>query len=195
VDGDLVDLAAIPSNKVNVADIAHVLSQINRFNGRTPRPYSVAQHSVFVSMLAGGRASRFPRLWHDGGEAFTGDIISPIKRVSGCSVHEVLALVDDAIVDNIPGLTDELGDSLFESYETEIKAADTEAYFFETHILQGRPIPLPGPERYGEFRNLADIKRFLRPMHPRAAEELFLARHAELTPDRVSPILFPIREE
>jgi hypothetical protein len=39
---------------VNAEDIAHQLAIINRFTGATSRPYSVAEHSLLVRLIAAG---------------------------------------------------------------------------------------------------------------------------------------------
>lgn len=67
-------------SRIFLADIAHALSQLNRWGGHTRVPYSVAQHSYHVSRMLPPEK----RLWgllHDATEAYMGgDIVSPIKR-------------------------------------------------------------------------------------------------------------------
>ncbi len=40
------------ANEVSVQDVAHALSQINRFTGHARRPYSVAEHSLLAAQIA-----------------------------------------------------------------------------------------------------------------------------------------------
>src|SRR5688572_3732903 len=62
-------------------DIAHSLAQVNRYNGHGRFPFSVATHSVLVSLLmeevTGG--DPFEGLYHDGTEAYLADVAAPIK--------------------------------------------------------------------------------------------------------------------
>lgn len=77
----------LPGNAPRIDDIAHALAQINRFNGHTTRPYSVAEHSLLVTDIAASRgASRAVQLaclLHDAHEAYVGDMHSPAKWALG----------------------------------------------------------------------------------------------------------------
>lgn len=78
------DLENPTAKMVRVIDIIHALPHINRFNGHSTIPYSVAQHSVLM-------CDRFdmntPKrhdlamwaLFHDAHKAYTGDVAAPIK--------------------------------------------------------------------------------------------------------------------
>jgi hypothetical protein len=63
--------------------VAHSLSLINRFNGHTCRPYSVAEHSLLVCELveqAGhGVHLQLAALVHDAHEYIVGDVATPLK--------------------------------------------------------------------------------------------------------------------
>jgi uncharacterized protein len=69
---------------VKLEDIAHQLAQINRFTGACSRPYSVAEHSLFVyelSVHAGASTVvQLAALLHDAHEAYTSDLSSPAKQ-------------------------------------------------------------------------------------------------------------------
>lgn len=103
--GRFVDVRGAKPEHITLDDIAVPLSRIARFNGHTSAFYSVAQHSVLVSMLvwdlldvelpeaekfAGGKAERsYWRLvgarWgllHDAHEAYIGDIASPLRELA-----------------------------------------------------------------------------------------------------------------
>lgn len=65
--------------EIDIRDIAHALSMICRFGGHSERFYSVAEHSINVSMLASECPLR--ALLHDASEAYLGDIPRPIKSM------------------------------------------------------------------------------------------------------------------
>lgn len=62
-----------------IEDIAHSLACQNRYMGHTRAPYSIAQHAFLVSLIC-DEADAFEGLLHDAAEAYTGDIVRPIKR-------------------------------------------------------------------------------------------------------------------
>jgi uncharacterized protein len=65
-------------------DIAHALSQVNRANGHTILPMSVAQHAVNVAtilkQLGYSVRTQFIGLNHDDSEAYIADLPSPVKE-------------------------------------------------------------------------------------------------------------------
>jgi hypothetical protein len=81
--GPMVLLGNAPS----IQDIAHHLAIINRYTGATSRPYSVAEHSLFVERLADARGAsvtaRMACLMHDAHEAYVSDMTSPAKSCLG----------------------------------------------------------------------------------------------------------------
>lgn len=69
----------------NIDDVSRNLAHINRFTGSTKYPYSVGQHSVYVSLLLEmwgyPRITQMIGLMHDSGEAFLNDIAKPLKNM------------------------------------------------------------------------------------------------------------------
>lgn len=85
---DLLDPAPLD---IEIADIAHGLAFVARWNGQTwgDWPYSVAEHSLLVESLFAranpGIAARWrlAALLHDAPEYVIGDMISPVKAAVG----------------------------------------------------------------------------------------------------------------
>lgn len=89
-NGNELDMAYPQAQKVVLADVAHALSQINRFNGHCRRPYSVAEHSLLVLDIVerlfattANTNHRLAALMHDAHEAYIGDLATPLKQLVG----------------------------------------------------------------------------------------------------------------
>lgn len=70
--------------EILIEDIAHALSQINRFTGHTKKPYSVAEHSLRISRACEEHDDRrvaIMGLLHDASETYLGDVASPLKSM------------------------------------------------------------------------------------------------------------------
>lgn len=82
--GKRIDPFDMSPDDVCIEDIAHHLSQVNRYNGACPYPYSVGQHSILVAdlLMMGGASPRveLAGLLHDGSEAYANDVTTPIKH-------------------------------------------------------------------------------------------------------------------
>lgn len=86
--GRIVDLLAPEPADIRLHDIVHALARLARYNGHTlgDKPYSVAQHSVWCARMAEEFLDATPIdclyvLLHDAHEAYTGDIVSPLKAI------------------------------------------------------------------------------------------------------------------
>lgn len=76
--GERFELLDPSLDSIKIADIAHSLSMLARFNGHTRVFYSVAEHSVLVSEIVPEEFALFGLL-HDASEAYIGDMASPVK--------------------------------------------------------------------------------------------------------------------
>ena len=79
-DGEYFDLLEPDRSVYTINTIAHALSNLCRYTGHVNRFYSVAEHSVFVS-LAVPKKFALEALFHDASEAFLGDVSSPLKKL------------------------------------------------------------------------------------------------------------------
>ena len=105
VSGKYVNVLDPNPNDILIEDIGWALSRISRFAGHTVTkiPYTVGQHSVFVSDLIGTEEPNIEvelfGLLHDAAEAFIGDIPSPVKHVP--KLREVISNIEDTILNVI----------------------------------------------------------------------------------------------
>lgn len=89
--GKKIDFEAPQIDQINIADIAHGLSNVCRFSGQSSEFYSVAQHSLFV-MGQVPDEFKLQALLHDATEAYMSDVPSPIKRLCPDYKHYELVL-------------------------------------------------------------------------------------------------------
>jgi hypothetical protein len=139
LSGRRLDLLDPSPLDIEVADIAHGLARVARWNGQTEGPhiYSVAQHSLLVETVARqsvrlSRQHRLAALLHDAPEYVIGDMISPFKAVIGDAYKTVEARLLAAIHLRF-GLPAVLPPDLLAL----IKAADRGAAYLEATRLAG----------------------------------------------------------
>jgi len=179
VSGVYVDILSPDPASINIEDIAHALAHQARFNGHLPQFYSVAAHSVLVSHLIDPDLA-LAGLLHDAAEAYLGDIVSPLKRLLPDYLeHERVMMT--AICKALPVDPSTFADS-------RVKAADLWALALEQKHLSSVP---------ADDWGLADCLKFklseknawptfdaLHCTAPAASKDMFLARFAELTPQK-----------
>jgi len=88
------------ANEYKIVDIAHALSQLCRFGGHTTQHYSVAEHSVHMSLAAPDLPSQLACLLHDGSEAYLGDVVKPLKDLLP-EYKRIEKLVQDQVYDKL----------------------------------------------------------------------------------------------
>jgi uncharacterized protein len=80
--GLYINVVSPDPDMINIIDIAHHLSLINRWCGASEEGISVAQHSIIVSEFIDGPPKlKLLGLLHDATEAYMQDIPSPIKAL------------------------------------------------------------------------------------------------------------------
>lgn len=148
------DLLLSRPDAICIEDIAAHLAKINRFNGATSDPYSVAQHSALVQRLAalsgGDAATQLWALLHDAHEAYLGDMPTPVQRhvfgdadkgrnILPTPWEEAQLRLDEAICAHC-GLT------LTAAMRDTVAALDRAALATEWRDLMPGPVPLGWPE-------------------------------------------------
>lgn len=175
IDADRsVDIMRPDWRAIDIRFLAATLARINRYNGRTALPLSVAQHSIHVARLLPARLRRHGLL-HDGHEAILGDITAPMKAalrlMSPMSRPDPVGALEsawDAAIHRALSLPWPLsGDDA-----ALIKAADLRALATEMRDLMDIPVNrLP----------VAPDPHPLRPMPWAKAEEAFLTEWQRLS--------------
>ena len=180
LSGRRLDLLDPSPLDIEIADIAHGLARVARWNGQTSGAhiFSVAQHTLLVETVMREQMPRvdvrfrLAALLHDAPEYVIGDMISPFKAVLGGDYKVVEKRLLAAIHIRF-GLPPALADEITQA----IKAADRGAAYLEaTHLagfseseakrLFGRDPGLPEPT----------VRDYLTPWTAARAEKQFLAR-------------------
>lgn len=96
--GVAFDLLDPQPDMVNIVDIAHAGSQMNRFTGHCRFPYPVAQHERLGSYIV-PEENALEFLLHDGSEAYLGDMNRPLKHftLAGVEYRKVETKVQNLI--------------------------------------------------------------------------------------------------
>lgn len=138
LSGRRLDLLDPSPFDVEIADIAHGLARVARWNGQTlgDHAFSVAQHSLIVEEIVAASEPdprwRLAALLHDGPEYVIGDMISPFKSVLGGDYKSIEKRLQSAIHSRF-GLPAELPAAVAKL----IKAADRVSAYFEAKLLAG----------------------------------------------------------
>ncbi len=151
---------------ISIEDMAHALSLVNRYGGHTYAPYSVAQHSVYVSRLCHPQDAPWGLL-HDGPEYVLGDVASPVKRlISGYADLERAHMAAIAKRFRLPGV----------SIPESVKHADRVML-----ATEGRDL-LPQTEAVRTWWGAlpAPVSWRVVPVSPEEARNMFMDRYAEL---------------
>ena len=176
---DLLDPAP---GDIEIADIAHGLARVARWNGQThgPHVFSVAQHALLVEAIGGDlapsspAAERLELLLHDAPEYVVGDLISPFKAAIGDSYKAVERRLLAAIRRRF-GLAEPTLEAA-----TLVKRADGIAAYHEAIGLAGfdeaEAVRIFGPQP----PLTAPAATLLDPWPTALAQERFLARFDEL---------------
>jgi len=186
LSGRRLDLLDPSPLDIEIADIAHGLARVARWNGQTAGAhiYSVAQHTLLVEEIARRRVGRPDRrltlalLLHDAPEYVIGDMISPFKAVIGDAYKAVEKRLLSAIHRRF-GLPPDLPAEVVRL----IKAADRGAAFLEATQLAG--FSVEEARRFFGARPVLPMtveRDYITPWPALTAERRFLERFAKLGP-------------
>lgn len=161
------------SDEICIHDIAHALSNQCRFSGHTSRFYSVAEHSVHVSILC-NREDAMWGLLHDASEAYLSDVAKPVKMLPEMDVYRQAERGLQAYIAGTFGL------SLVEPES--VRAADKLMLAIEARDL----MDVQNSRWRENWRKWIDLipegcdKNVSFPLSPTLAKEIFLNRFYEL---------------
>src|SRR6266478_3491532 len=178
---DLIDPSPLD---IEIADIAHGLARVARWNGQTTGAhiFSVAQHTLLVEAVMRANTPRIDdklrlaALLHDAPEYVIGDMISPFKAVLGGDYKVVERRLLAAIHIRF-GLPPELGDEV----TRQIKKADQGAAYLGATELAGFA-DAEAKRLFGRDPGLPEATKldYLTPWTAAKAEKRFLARFKTL---------------
>jgi uncharacterized protein len=184
LSGRRLDLLDPSPLDIEIADIAHGLARVARWNGQTrgAHIFSVAQHTLLVEAVMREQTPRvdvtfrLAALLHDAPEYVIGDMISPFKAVLGGDYKAVERRLLAAIHIRFglpPVLTSEI--------ERQIKEADRGAAYLEATELAGFA-QAEAKRLFGGDPGLSSATRqdYLTPWSAAKAEKRFLARFKAL---------------
>ena len=163
--GAVLDLLNPDPNAFTIVDIAHALGQICRFNGHTKTFYSVAQHCVLCSKIV-PEEHMLGALLHDAQEAFTGDMMTPLKAL--IPEFKAIEINLEKVVLAKFGLDFPLHPC--------IKEADIILLATEK-----RDLLKESTNEWPMLKGVVPLTKVIRPMSPPEATYSFLFRFAELT--------------
>jgi uncharacterized protein len=178
---DLIDPSPLD---IEIADIAHGLARVARWNGQTSGThiFSVAQHTLLVEAVMRAHTPRIDEklrlaaLLHDAPEYVIGDMISPFKAVLGGDYKAVELRLLSAIHIRF-GLPPVLSASI----TAQIKNADRGAAYLEATVLAGFS-EAEARRLFGRDPGLPEsvCEDYLTPWSAAKAEKRFLARFNSL---------------
>lgn len=164
--GRRIRLMAPKLGDIDIIDIAHALSNQCRFVGHVRQFYSVAEHSVLVSLEA--HEHPLDGLLHDASEAYLMDISSPLKHL----------LPDYQKFEEkfTRSIRSKFG--LSHGMPPDVERADRRLRNLEARALMNGSLSGWG---YSLTFRAPAVRALSRPLSPDGAEQLFLSRYRELT--------------
>jgi 5'-deoxynucleotidase YfbR-like HD superfamily hydrolase len=184
LSGRRLDLLDPSPLDIEIADIAHGLARVARWNGQThgAHIFSVAQHTLLVEavlreqMPRADERVRLAALLHDAPEYVIGDMISPFKAVIGGDYK----VIENRLLGAIH-IRFGLPPVLVPEITKQIKTADMGAAYLEATRLAGFK-EAEAKRLFGKDPGLSEamIEDYLTPWSAGKAEKRFLTRFETL---------------
>ncbi|PUB11768.1 HD domain-containing protein [Yoonia sediminilitoris] len=182
LSGRRLDLLDPTPVDIEIADIAHGLAFVARWNGQTRGDfaYSVAEHSLLVTEIFTQQNPSAPVKWqlaallHDAPEYVIGDMISPVKAAVGPDY----GALDDRLMAAIH-LRFGLPAQIPVSVKKQIKRADKLSAWLEAVQIAGFTVA-EADKFFGKQDPELAKKLTIRLRPPMQVRDEFTARHAEL---------------
>lgn len=159
------------AHDVDILDIAHHLSMECRFTGAVSRFYSVAEHSVYVSLIVPPEHA-LVALMHDATEAYLKDMSRPVKR--SLPDYRRLERLNWTVIAPVFGLPLKLPACVHE--------ADNRLLIAERNAL------MPCKQGHWNYIKTKPANIEIVGMPPAEAEQLFLRRYWQLTVGNKRPV-------
>lgn len=182
LSGRRLDLLDPTPMDIEIADIAHGLAFVSRWNGQTVGdwPYSVAEHSLLVEAIFSRQNRDVAPKWklaallHDAPEYVIGDMISPVKAAIGPGY----AALDERLAAAVH-LRFGLPGALPTAIKNQIKAADRISAWMEAVSIAGFS-EAEADKLFGKLNTplIAGLDIQLRP--PKEVRADFIRRHTDL---------------
>jgi uncharacterized protein len=155
-------------HEIDIGDIAHGLSNLCRFGGHAARFYTVAEHSVLVSLVVEKTHPEhaFAALMHDSPEAYVIDMPRPLKHILGVTYANLEAKAWQAICTKF-GINPTLPPC--------VKAADNAVLIAERDALMEEPA-----KAWNWAEGIKPAEVTINCWVPRIARDIFIDRFREL---------------
>lgn len=174
--GRYFDLEDPESCEFGIEDIAHALAHICRYTGHCRTFYSVAQHSVLVSLIVPPEDA-LAGLLHDAAEAFIGDVSKPLKLLLP-DYKRVEQRIESAVLQRF-GVA---------SLPASVKRADIVMLRTEQRDLMGAD-----KHQWLATEGVQPLAGSITPMGPEQARAVFLDRYEALRPNAEAERAAPAR--
>lgn len=163
--GHKINLFTGPTpDQIDILDIAHQLAMQCRFTGAIDHFYSIAEHSIYVAMLAPPIIRPYC-LFHDSPEYVLHDWNKPLKNLveSKTNIYEEITEKFERVIMEKFGLSyQKFKDLYLEIKELDLQVYDYERRFInqigntlpEGHPLHGMPFGMTWEQAESEFLNM-----------------------------------------